>query len=269
MVHTGAITMTASAPNESPSASLKGTGVVPVLTMDMPSYSFPGTGLKMFSTATFTVTNSGAGDAGILSVKVTQPANLPGFSVPPANDTCSGHALTAGNKCSFELQFAPGNAGEYGSNRNGALSGTGPFVTITDGTYSATVNILSAPGIVQGQPFLVLEPNPLDFDNYASKTQTISVGNYGTVAASGIGGIGFSGGTSAYFTMPVGGANPCLSPNVGLAAFTSAPAPNCTWQARFTPPATAPPQLVSATYLIRTNTGNGTNEPTGTLSGTP
>lgn len=140
------------------SASLAGIGVgSPALAIAPPSFNFGSTVVGNSSaTQTFTITNSGNGASGALSVQL---AGAGAWHFVLGTDTCSNAPLVPGATCSVVAYFAPTTAGPKtatlvvtgspGGTVSAALTGTGVApaqLSLTPSTYDFGVVYYQSPG---------------------------------------------------------------------------------------------------------------------------
>jgi hypothetical protein len=192
--------LTASAPGTSASVALAGTAAAASgsLAVAPTTKDFGDVGTGTTSPATsFTLTNSGAGATGNVTVAVTG-TDKASFTV---SDPCSGKPLAAGASCAVSVSFAPAAAGTKAA----SLAAT------ADGVTGSTTASLAGTGVAPAA--FSVTPATYDFgsitEGTTSAAQTLTVQNTG--GASGTPAVAVAGANAADFTLASNGCTGSLA----------------------------------------------------------
>jgi hypothetical protein len=172
------------------------------------------------SSSTQTVTVSNSGDASFTVSSIILGNNAPGaFSIPAANDSCTGATVAAGGHCTFKVAFAPPNRGLFSA-----------MATIGSDAADSSDNVssLSGSGVA---PAVTFTPDAISFGEQirgtTSAAETLKIENTGDA--------------TLQFTVTKTGANPgdFAIENNGCLGFPKslAPGASCLLDVRFTPAA--------------------------------
>jgi hypothetical protein len=150
--------------------SLSGTAGGAGLAWTPGSQAFGPTAVGSTSQATtFTLTNSGASETGMLSVSV---AGTDGGQFPPSSDACSKTMLAAGAKCTVDVAFAPASTGSKSAT-----------LQVVDAAATGMPTTAALTGTVASGAVFGVAPPAYDFGSFtvgnASPHQTFTVTNSG------------------------------------------------------------------------------------------
>ncbi len=179
-----------------------------------------------FSTQTFTINNTGAVNATLVSDGGfgTSDFSFTGGSFPGTTGDCTG-TIAPGTPCTIEVKFAPTVAG----NRADTIS-----ISYNDGLITQTAS-QAVSGTGQNPALLTVSgADPFDFGTLVSGdtiSQTFTLNNIGGVAATSISG----GGLISPFQYSGG-----VFPGGGTCTATLNPGMSCTFTVTYSPPAVSP-----------------------------
>jgi hypothetical protein len=157
-------------PGGAVTVSLAGTAIGAGLAWTPASQAFGPTAPGSTSQATtFTLTNSGASQTGMLSVSV---AGTDAAQFPPSSDTCSKTTLAAGAKCTVDVAFAPTSTG-----------GASATLQVVDAAATGMPTTAALTGTVASGAVFGVAPPAYDFGSFtvgnASPHQSFTVTNSG------------------------------------------------------------------------------------------
>src|SRR2546427_653721 len=170
---TGSVSLVSNALNSPATIALSGIGVQPLqpqLSVIPPSASFGNVGVGTRNTYAFTMTNSGSASVIVSQAHVSGSGfSMTGLTVPLT--------LSAGQRTSFNVAFAPASAGSV----------TGSLSLVSDAPNSHSTIALSGTG-VSSTFLLTASPSSLSFGNVAvgsnSAPQTVTLTNSGNSSVS-------------------------------------------------------------------------------------